>query len=84
MARKVIIAKHQQPSGPTKPALVPAPPPRPEVPEEYERNTYTLKRTHLVALKQAALDRCARVGGKADASAVLRDLLDKWIRERTE
>lgn len=43
--------------------------------------TTTFRITHAqsVALRQAALDRSARDGGKADASAVLRDILEEWL-----
>jgi hypothetical protein len=43
--------------------------------------TTTFRITHAqsVALRQAALDKSANEGGKADASAVLRDILDGWL-----
>jgi hypothetical protein len=33
------------------------------------------------ALRQAALARAMASGGKPDASAILRELVDRWIRE---
>ena len=41
--------------------------------------TFRVYRDQLVALKRLALDRTAEGGGRADASAVLRELLDREL-----
>jgi hypothetical protein len=42
--------------------------------------TVRLGRAQWNALRKAALERALAKGGKADASAVLRELVDEWMR----
>jgi hypothetical protein len=44
--------------------------------------TVRLRRDQWNALRQAAQERALAEGGKADASAVLRELIDAWIRRQ--
>ncbi len=41
--------------------------------------TFRIYRDQLLALKRLALDRTAEGGGRADASAVLREMLDREL-----
>lgn len=49
--------------------------------EPFVTTTFRVKAAHIAALQQAALDRkTARNGvGRADASEILREVLDAWI-----
>jgi hypothetical protein len=60
---------------PARPAPVPAGPAR------FVVTTVRIEAEQWGALRQAALERATAQGGKADASAVLREVLDAWMRK---
>jgi hypothetical protein len=43
---------------------------------------FMLEPRHVRALREAALDAQEEAGGRADASAVLRGVLDEWIKRK--
>jgi hypothetical protein len=72
------------PTSPKKPSRRtsrPAPAPA-EASARWAVTTVRLRADQWSALRRAALERAEAQGGKADASAVLRDVLDAWIQGR--
>lgn len=47
--------------------------------EEKFTTSFTIQVKHRKALKRAALERSLATGGQADASEILREVLDDWL-----
>jgi hypothetical protein len=60
------------------PALAPAPPPR----AEFAVTTVRLRADQWHTLRELALKRAVAMGGKPDASQILREIIDDWIQRQ--
>lgn len=70
-----VVNKHSS----SAPVLVAAP----EPPAGWARTTVRLRPDQLEALRRAALERVSGSSAKADASELLREIVDGWLRGRS-
>ncbi len=50
--------------------------------ERYKVVTVRLTPVQYAALREEATRRAVRIGGPADASAIIRELVDRWMKTR--